>query len=98
MPRESWRIIPARTRSLWLTTSASAGSSFKVGIRVRLQRTMFSRGRESIFRRDRPRRLLLNHELLDLFHQRVDDLDFRDFADHLALFEDQPDAFAAGNA
>src|SRR5690348_13557312 len=33
MPRATCRIIPARTRSLWLTTSASAGSSRKVGAR-----------------------------------------------------------------
>ena len=31
MPRATWRIIPARTMSLWLTTSASAGSSRSVG-------------------------------------------------------------------
>jgi len=35
MPRATWRIMPARTMSLWLTTSASAGSSFKVGMSVR---------------------------------------------------------------
>src|SRR5580765_8996151 len=31
MPRATWRIMPARTRSLWLTTSASAGCSRSVG-------------------------------------------------------------------
>ena len=33
MPRATWRIMPARTISLWLTTSASAGSSRRVGTR-----------------------------------------------------------------
>src|SRR5678815_4249967 len=39
MPAESWRISPARTRSLWLTASASAGSSRRVGMKVWDQRT-----------------------------------------------------------
>ena len=34
MPRATWRIMPARTISLWLTTSASAGTSRSVGINV----------------------------------------------------------------
>src|SRR5581483_4507337 len=39
MPRATWRIIPARVSSLWLTTSASAGSSFKVGAKRAEKRT-----------------------------------------------------------
>src|SRR5262245_42461542 len=38
MPAPSWRINPARTSSLWLTTSASAGSSRKVGTKYCDQR------------------------------------------------------------
>src|SRR3989304_1763155 len=39
MPAASWRTRPARTMSLWLTASASAGSSRRVGVRDRGQRT-----------------------------------------------------------
>src|SRR5581483_2524416 len=97
MPRVSWRIMPARTRSLWLTTSASAGSSLSVGIRVRLQRTVSFRRTGSIGR-SRRRRLLLSHELLDLFHQRIDDLNLGNFADDFTLFEDEADPLAAGDS
>src|SRR6267378_6760444 len=38
MPAASWRTSPARTMSLWLTASASAGSSRSVGMRERVQR------------------------------------------------------------
>src|SRR5262249_3719219 len=38
MPLATCRIIPARTRSLWLTTSASAGSSRSVGARYEERR------------------------------------------------------------
>ena len=38
MPRATWRIMPARTRSRWLTTSASAGSSRSVGAKSWLRR------------------------------------------------------------
>ena len=34
----------------------------------------------------------------DFFHQSVDDLRFRNFADDFALLEDQTDALAAGDA
>src|ERR1041384_8450177 len=90
--------MPARTRSLWLTTSASAGSSLSVGIRVRVQRTVSFGRTESVLGRSRRRRLLLSHELFDFFHQRVDDLNLGDFADHLAFFEDDADPLAAGDA
>src|SRR3989337_318764 len=39
MPAASWRTRPARTRSLWLTAWASAGSSRRVGMSDRVQRT-----------------------------------------------------------
>src|SRR3990172_3130805 len=39
MPAASWRTSPARTMSLWLTASASAGSSRRVGMSDRVQRT-----------------------------------------------------------
>src|SRR3972149_1785462 len=39
MPAASWRTRPARTMSLWLTASASAGSSRRVGMSDRVQRT-----------------------------------------------------------
>src|ERR1017187_8921336 len=38
MPAPSCRIYPARTSSLWLATSASAGASRKVGIKSSDQR------------------------------------------------------------
>src|SRR5262249_24227755 len=38
MPAPSWRMRPARSSSLWLTTSASAGSSRKVGMKYCDQR------------------------------------------------------------
>src|SRR5215468_6735691 len=38
MPAASWRTRPARTMSLWLMASASAGSSRSVGMSDRLQR------------------------------------------------------------
>src|SRR5438876_95721 len=38
MPAASWRTSPARTMSLWLMASASAGSSRSVGMRERVQR------------------------------------------------------------
>src|SRR5688500_10722008 len=38
MPAASWRTSPARTMSLWLMASASAGSSRSVGISDRVQR------------------------------------------------------------
>src|SRR5262249_20549853 len=38
MPAASWRTSPARTMSLWLIASASAGSSRSVGISERVQR------------------------------------------------------------
>ena len=41
MPRATCRIMPARTISLWLTTSASAGFSFSVGINEREKRMRF---------------------------------------------------------
>src|SRR5215471_19276343 len=37
MPAESWRMYPARSKSWWLTTSASAGFSRRVGINNWLQ-------------------------------------------------------------
>src|SRR5215469_1807491 len=39
MPAASWRTRPARTMSLWLIASASAGSSRSVGMSERDQRT-----------------------------------------------------------
>ena len=42
MPRATWRIIPARTSSRWLTTSASAGSSRSVGAKRRESRIVVS--------------------------------------------------------
>src|SRR4030095_14080308 len=38
MPAASWRTSPARTMSLWLMASASAGASRRVGVRERIQR------------------------------------------------------------
>ncbi len=38
MPAASWRTSPARTMSLWLIASASAGSSRSVGMSDRVQR------------------------------------------------------------
>src|ERR1700675_3089879 len=38
MPAASWRTRPARTISLWLIASASAGTSRSVGMSDRLQR------------------------------------------------------------
>src|SRR6185295_12440733 len=38
MPAASWRTRPARTISLWLIASASAGTSRNVGMSERLQR------------------------------------------------------------
>src|SRR5689334_21720774 len=34
MPAESWRIMPERSMSLWLATTASLGVSFTVGINI----------------------------------------------------------------
>src|SRR5579864_2686418 len=42
MPAASWRMYPARTRNLWLATSASAGASRKVGINSADQRCIVS--------------------------------------------------------
>src|SRR4051794_29368961 len=39
-------------------------------------------------------RLFFGRKLLHFFHESVDDLRFRHFADHLALLEDQADALA----
>src|ERR1700736_1185486 len=47
MPAPSWRTYPARRRSLWLATSASAGASRSVGIKSVDQRCM---GKEGTFR------------------------------------------------
>src|ERR1700681_4176082 len=41
MPAESWRMYPARSNSLWLITSASAGVSRNVGINSLLQSIVF---------------------------------------------------------
>src|SRR6266851_5258289 len=41
MPAESWRTIPARSKSLCETTSASAGSSRRVGTKYWDQRIVF---------------------------------------------------------
>src|SRR6266511_4878113 len=39
MPAPSWRMKPARTRSLWLATCASAGASLRVGTKAFESRT-----------------------------------------------------------
>src|SRR5512137_2458408 len=39
MPAPSWRMKPARTRSLWLATWASAGASLRVGTKAFESRT-----------------------------------------------------------
>src|ERR1700687_4788889 len=41
MPAESWRTMPARSKSLCETTSASAGSSRRVGTKYCDQRIVF---------------------------------------------------------
>src|SRR5579864_8903983 len=43
MPAASWRTYPARSRYLWLATSASAGASRRVGINSWDQRCMMLR-------------------------------------------------------
>src|SRR5919108_336802 len=104
MPRLSCRINPARTSSLWLTTSASAGSSLRVGISVWLQRIRSSgingtrRTKRSVgYRRDLFG-FFFGSEDLNLFHERVHNLRLGDFAYHFPFFEDEADAFAPGNA
>src|SRR6266436_9411651 len=42
MPAANWRMYPARTRNLWLATSASAGASRRVGINSWDQRCIVS--------------------------------------------------------
>src|ERR1700752_3572432 len=92
---------PARTSSLWLTTSASAGTSFNVGMRVLLQRIdnfAIVNGRndveKSAVRGSARLDGFFGGEFFHFFHQRVDDLRLGHFADHFAALEDQTDAFA----
>src|SRR5512136_1850842 len=44
MPAPSCRMNPARTSSLWEATWASAGASFRVGMKSRLKRATFMIG------------------------------------------------------
>src|SRR5512145_1719750 len=92
--------MPARTNSLWLTTSASAGSSLSVGIKLLLQRIWVGQGVARKLRAGGSRGfgVFLFGKLLNFFDQRVDNLSFGHLADHLALFEDKPDPLAAGHA
>src|SRR5262245_30621111 len=103
MPRLSCRMKPPRTNSLWLTTSASAGSSLRVGMKVLLHRINFRNLTELENERLAVDRrclfcFLLGGSVLDLVHQRVNDLRFADLAYHFPFFKDETDAVAAGDS
>src|SRR6266540_2113174 len=86
MPAASWRTNPARTMSLWLTASASAGSSRSVGMSERVQRMKLLRTRDLVgpgharivdqpLDRDAAQNMRLEDLLeVGLFHSRVPDV------------------------
>src|SRR5207247_7285574 len=106
MPAPSWRMRPARSMSLWLSASASAGSSRRVWTSDCERRTatrypssggapppsvVVGRGR-------RPCSLPLGDEPVDLLAHRLHDVLLGDLTDDLAVLEDEADPAPARHA
>src|SRR5437667_11924867 len=106
MPAPSWRMRPARSMSLWVSASAAAGSSRRVGTSDCERRTatrypssggapppsvVVGRGR-------RPCSLPLGDEPVDLLAHRLHDVLLGDLTDDLAVLEDEADPAPARHA
>src|SRR5215207_5360957 len=106
-PAETWRMKPPRTSSLWLTASASPGSSRRVGMKssealIWLARTLGRFGHEEGGRLGELEPLWALHPVLDPLVDLVEELvheDVRgDLLEHAAVRVDEAGVAAAGNA